>query len=150
MASIMNVSTITFERFYGDGGLRGVASLSQNGARLSSAQAPIGSVIASTDCFGSPIVVVISSVVENSLKSGDISKTLFNVRIARTTPDFARFLLGVRETVATEHASETEFNSAKSQGHIPAKVPNNSVPATTSAPAGTVVSNLAMQAESFV
>jgi len=147
----ITVTRIRFDKFYGDSGNRCIVALTQNGARLSSTQAPINTVVHSTDIFGSPVTILISSVVENSLKSGDLSKTLFNAEILRSTPAFMEFALRVREVVACEHESETQFNSAKSQGHIPARVPNASVPASTpQAPAGSVVANLQQQAESFI
>lgn len=145
--TVIAVSRIRFDRFYGDSGTRAVVALTQNGARLSANQAPVNTIVSSTDMFGSPITIIISSVVENSLKSGDLSKTLFNAEVLRCTPAFADHMLRVREVVATEHESETQFNSAKSQGHIPAR--QNTVPANAPAPEA-VISQLAQQAESFV
>jgi len=149
--TVITVNRIRFDRFYGDSGTRCVVALTQNGARLSATQAPINTIVNSTDMFGSPVTILISSIVENSLKSGDLSKTLFNAEVLRCTPQFAEHMLRVREVVAAEHASETEFNSAKSQGHIPARQTPSAPPASApSAPAGSVVANLQQQAESFI
>lgn len=147
MASVISATRIRFDRFYGDSGTRAVVGITQNGARLSAAQAPIGSIVQSTDMFGSPVTILVSSVVENSVKSGDLSKTLFNAEVLRCTPTFAEHMLRVRSIVAQEHESETQFNSAKSQGHIPAK--QNTVSAPAAAPEA-VVSQLQAQAESFL
>lgn len=147
MANVINVTRIRFDRFNVVSGTRELVGITQNVMRLLAAQAPIGSIIQSTDMFGSPVTILISSVVENSVKSGDLSKTLFNAEVLRCTPQFAEHMLRVREVVATEHESETQFNSAKSQGHIPAR---QQTTATPPAAPEAVVSQLQAQAENFL